>query len=192
MSISQDHNKQGLSSSTDRGTFQSAGYIERLQDPNISDDEKEANQGMLDYYLDSNRRQREREQSVEWQTNNLEYDLRSTDWILDKVRNSETYAQNLYAAMCNNGFIRNDVWPILLEKEWSCSWRYAGGIIADMREKGDYINWYCSGIGDGLGNGDVDGDKSYVSEGCITEEIKQDLLKLGWIVAPGGDHELYT
>jgi hypothetical protein len=42
---------------------------------------------------------------------NLEYDLVTTDWILAKARASEAYAQNLYAAMCNNDFQRNDVWP---------------------------------------------------------------------------------
>jgi hypothetical protein len=72
--------------------------------------------------------------------------------------------------------------PILKEQKWSCSWRYAGGIIADMRQEGDYIDWYCSGIGDGLGNGDKDRVKGYVSEGVVTEEIKADLLKVGWIV----------
>jgi hypothetical protein len=34
----------------------------------------------------------------------------------------------------------------------------------------------------GLGNGDEDGSKGYVGEGKITEEIKSDLFKLGWLV----------
>ena len=97
--------------------------------------------------------------------NNLEYDLLTTDWILAKVRNSDDYAKSLYAAMCNNDFIRLEVMPILKDENWGCSWRYAGGIIADMRENGDYIDWYCSG-----------------NEGEVTEEIRKDLLKLGWIV----------
>jgi hypothetical protein len=49
-----------------------------------------------------------------------------------------------------------------------------------MRQQGDYIDWYCSGIGAGLGNGDEDGTKGYVSEGTVTEEIEQDLKQLGW------------
>jgi hypothetical protein len=44
------------------------------------------------------------------------------------------------------------------------------------------MDWYCSGMGSGLGNGDEDGLKGYVSESEITEEIKSDLFKLGWIV----------
>ena len=45
----------------------------------------------------------------EWQKNNLEYDLRSTKWICDSAKNTKTYAQNLYAALCNNEFQKNEV-----------------------------------------------------------------------------------
>jgi len=31
--------------------------------------------------------------------------------------------------------------------------------------------------------------ENFVREGNITQEIKDDLLKLGWTIAPGGDHE---
>jgi hypothetical protein len=99
------------------------------------------------------------------------------------VRNNENYAQNLYAALCNNNFTKNDVWPILKEKRWSCSWRYAGGIIARMTEKGDYMDWYCTGIFD---NNTIIGT---VPEGEITEEIHNDLLKLGWIVTTENKNE---
>jgi len=87
--------------------------------------------------------------------------------------------------MCNNDFIRNDVWPILQEQTWSASWRSAGGIVADMLGKGDYIDWYLSGMGSGLGNGDEKGTKGYVPESHVTDEIREDLLKLGWIVVEG-------
>ena len=120
--------------------------------------------------------------------NNMEWDLVTTDWILDKVRVSESYAQNLYAAMCNNGFIKLEVIPVLKGEEWSCSWRYAGGIVADMRQQGDYIDWYCSGIR----NEDCTEQDKYVGEGCITDEIRTDLQNLGWAVAPGGDWENFN
>lgn len=129
-----------------------------------------------------------------WQKNNLEYDLRSTEWIVAKVHNSEIYAQNLYAAMCNREFTKNEVWPLLTEQRWSCSWRHAGGIIADMRESGDYIDWYCSGIRNDLSDEEFQNASKeeqeqylliknhYASEGSVTDEIREDLLKLGWIV----------
>jgi len=62
-------------------------------------------------------------------------------------------------------------------------------MIADMQEKGDYMDWYCSGIGEGLGNGDKDGSKKYVSESIVTDEIKDDLLKLGWLVRKYNESE---
>jgi hypothetical protein len=86
-------------------------------------------------------------------------------------------------------FQKIDTWPILKNERWSCSWRHAGGIIADMQEKGDYIDWYCSGIGSqdsgyGLDNKvpelEEDG-RTYVPEGVVTEEIDCDLRKLGWM-----------
>lgn len=138
-----------------------------------------------------------KEENPEWRKNNLEYDLRSTDWILQKVKNSDSYAQNLYAAMCNNEFQKSDTWCILSDKEWSCSWRYAGGIIADMQEKGDYIDWYCSGIRNDAYDVEIDlsdltdqkkqyiiSSKKFVSEGVVTDEIRDDLKKLGWVVLP--------
>ena len=131
----------------------------------------------------------------EWQKDNMEYNLRSTQWIIDKVKSDDVYAQHLYAAMCNNEFTKNDVWPILTGKRWSCSWRSAGGIIADMREEGDYIDWYCSGIRDSKILDDDEFSaltkeqqeyymqgKAFVPESCVTDEIREDLLKLGWIV----------
>ena len=111
-----------------------------------------------------------------WQKDNLEYDLRSTNWICDKVKASDSYAQNLYAAMCNMQFVKNAVWPLLRDQRWSASWRHAGGIVADMREEGDYIDWYCSGI---IQDG-VD-PKGSVPESTITDEIRADLFQLGWI-----------
>lgn len=101
---------------------------------------------------------------------NLERDLLSSQTIIEKAKHSKIYAQNLYAALCNNRFFYGD-------KEWSCSWRYSGGIVADLIKGDDYIDWYCSGIGSGKTPG-------YVGEGYVTEEIKLDLAKIGWIVKP--------
>ena len=112
---------------------------------------------------------------------NLEEDIRTCAWMLKKVQDSETYAQNLYAAMCNNVFQRNEVWPRLKDEYWSCSWRSAGGIIAELRGQGDYMDWYCSGI---FGVGEADSFQGYVSESTVTDEIRQDLFAIGWMVEP--------
>ena len=124
----------------------------------------------------------------------MEYDLLTTEWILEKVRESDVYAQNLYAAMCNRDFIKHDVMPILKNQRWACSWRYAGGIIADMRKEGDYIDWYCSGIKNlppteqefqALSLEEQARAKEYdafVGEGVVTDEIRKDLFRLGWVV----------
>ena len=136
---------------------------------------------LIESYTKSHEEKVVLEESKDWMKNNLEYDLRNSDYIAEKCK-VDSYAQNLYAALCNNDFMRNEMWPILKEETWGCSWRYAGGIIADILQHGDYLDWYCSGIGDGLGNGDEDGSKRYVAEGIVTDEIRGDLLSLGWIV----------
>ena len=165
------------SKSPDRHTFQKEGYVKRQLEKG-----EELNQDYLNMFKEIAKHHDQKFDNAEAQKDNLEYDLLTTEWILEKVRASDTYAQNLYAAMCNREFQRLDVLPILKEQTWGCSWRYAGGIIADMRQEGDYIDWYCSGIGEGLGNGDADGSKNYVSEGVVTDEINEDLKKLGWLV----------
>ena len=172
-----------ISKSPQRNTFQKEAYLKRC-----AEEGKEPSQAYLDMWSNANKR------DIEWveqdHSHDMEWDLRTTDWILEKARASDSYAQNLYAAMCNREFTKREMWPILKEETWSCSWRYAGGIIADMRQKGDYIDWYCSGMG-GL-NQEYDAKETneewqkrtgYVAEGVITEEIEKDLNRLGWIVA---------
>ena len=134
-------------------------------------------------------------------SNSLEKDLLASPMMLAKVRESAVYAQHLYASMCNREFIKNEIWPQLKGQTWSCSWRYAGGIIADMREEGDYLDWYCSGIkGSGLTDeeynqlSETDQElynetRKYVGESHVTDEIREDLMVLGWCVVPDGYDE---
>jgi len=174
-----------VSKSPDRHTFQKEGYVKRQEEKG-----EPINEDYLDYFEKIIEESNHKFDDPQSRIRNMEYDLLTTDWILEKVRANEAYAQNLYAAMCNNGFIRLEVIPVLLEEEWSCSWRYAGGIIADMRQEGDYIDWYCSGIRDISHDEEenkVWGNRQYVSEGMITDEIRTDLQSLGWVVAPDGD-----
>jgi len=176
-----------ISSSPERNTFQKEGAIQRAEEKG-----ELPNQAYIDMWDQIKIDDANKIRDPAWQKNNMEYDLRSSEELCNKVKATDTYAQNLYAAMCNNDFQKLDVVPILKEETWSASWRHSGGIIADMREKGDYIDWYCSGIGDGLGNGDPEHTKGYVPEGMITDEIRNDLQRLGWVIAPGGDWEKFT
>ena len=148
------------------------------------------NKDYVKMYKIFNDEARSREEDPEWQKNNLEYDLRSTLWILEKAK-EDRYAQNLYAALCNMRWQKRDVLPILKNEYWHCSWRYAGGIIADMRGEGDYLDWYCSGIHGEVTQETFDSfsedekikykiSQTFVSEGVVTDEIEEDLLKLGW------------
>ena len=179
-----------ISSSPERHTFQLEGAKKRAEE-----DGKELPEIYINMWKTAKEQDEANIVDPEWQKDNMEYDLRSTQWIIDKTKADDVYAQHLYASMCNNDFTKNDVWPILTEQKWSCSWRHAGGIIADMQEKGDYIDWYCSGIRDSKILDDdeyqaltkeqqesyIQG-KKFVPESCVTDEIREDLLKLGWIV----------
>ena len=182
-----------ISNSPERHSFQKYGYVKRMEEKGET-----VNEAYLDLFDQILNDHEHKFDDPESQKNNMEYDLLTTDWILAKVRAKESYAQNMYAAMCNNDFIKLEVVPILRQDPdrdyWSASWRYAGGIVADMRQQGDYIDWYCSGIGNnesgyGLDHRPANG---YVPEGCITDEIRNDLQRLGWAVAPGGDWEEFN
>jgi len=172
------------STSPERHTFQVEGAKRRAEEKG-----KEVSEQYLEFWKTAKEQDAANLVDPKWQKNNLQYDLRSTDWILAKVRESDTYAQNLYAAICNNDFCKREMWPILKEEYWGASWRSAGGIIADMREEGDYIDWYCSGIGNSENGYGLDGRQAngYVPESVVTEEIKDDLYKLGWLVIESKD-----
>ena len=101
----------------------------------------------------------------------MENDICQSRVIIEKVKNDKTYAQSLYAALCNNSFQNTS------GEVWSCSWRYSGGIISKIRNKGDYLDWYCSGI------------FGQVPEGTITDEISNDLLSIGWKVCHETDKD---
>jgi hypothetical protein len=164
-----------MNRSKERHTFQAENYIKRCEETG-----EEPSEDYLDMYKNAKANDLAKEADERWRENNLEYDLRSTKWICAKAKASDAYAQNIYAALCNQDWQKNEVWPLLKGEHWGCSWRYAGGIVADMREQGDYIDWYCSGIRGEQGI-DYEPPLTFVSEGTVTEEIREDFFKLGWI-----------
>jgi hypothetical protein len=182
------------SRSPDRYTFQKEAYIQRMAQDGRGLDDPDV-QRMVQFYEDWDKNALEREDDPEWQQNNLEWDLRTTDWVIEKCL-SDRYAQNLYAALCNMRWQKRDVLPVLKDEYWSCSWRTAGGIVANLQGKGDYIDWYCSGMG-GLSGYDKDSESyeqwrqrtGYVPESVVTDEIANDLYILGWVPSQWPDED---
>ena len=173
-----------VASSPERHTFQMNNYVKRKEAEGLEPFEE-----YIEMYKTWKQQDEANLVDPKWQKNNMEYDLRSSKELCDKVKASENYAQNLYAAMCNMDWQSREFWQEMKGETWSCSWRHSGGIVADMREQGDYIDWYCSGIGNAeLGNGLE--ESKYVPEGTVTEEIEIDLNQLGWRPVPYKDGEL--
>jgi len=79
--------------------------------------------------------------------------------LTEKLQEDDEFAKHLYASLCNTNWFNkksNDV--------YSCSWRYAGGIVAELRNKGeDYLNFYCSG-----------------GEGGYFKDVHKELNKIGY------------
>jgi len=87
--------------------------------------------------------------------------------LSEKIKNDE-YAVDVYRALCNMRW-RNES----IDDTYSCSWRYAGGLVAELRGKGeDYLDFYCSG-----------------GEGRVSKEVELDLNDLGWSKLPWEDKE---
>lgn len=176
-----------VSKSPERHTFQKEGYVKRQKEKGES-----INEDYMDMFAKILEQEAHKFDDPESRKNNLEYDLLTTDWILEKARTNDYYAQNIYASLCNMQWQKLDTLPILKEERWSCSWRYAGGIVADMQQKGDYIDWYCSGIRNDNYQDELDVKypNGYVPEGVVTDEIREDFQKLGWVPVPYNDEDL--
>lgn len=111
----------------------------------------------------------------------LELDIKSAPWIVKRVQSDAVYAQNLYAAMCNQAWQKNATWPVLKNQIWTVSWRGAGRIVSELRGSGDYLDWYCSGIAPDYAGVTAQG---HVPEGTVSEQIAHDLADLGWVSVP--------
>lgn len=80
--------------------------------------------------------------------------------VLVQKLEDDKYAQAFYAALCNTEWKKLNTGYV-----YSCSWRYAGGLVAGMRYKGEnYLDFYCSG-----------------NEGKILEDVEKDLNALEYI-----------
>ena len=123
---------------------------------------------------------------MDQQKPDLEKDLYGSNYIMEKSFRNQDYCQNIYAALCNNSYIKADVLSILAAEHWHCSWRYAGGIAAGLHDgttydgQNDYMMFYLMK--------DFDGSNysQWVSEGTVTDEIRDDFKRIGWYLVENG------
>ena len=75
-------------------------------------------------------------------------------------------ASELYAAMCNMRWTHTTY--ATSDEPWSCTWRAAGQIVAELRRQGEsYLDWYLSG-----------------GEGTVTDRVYLALEGIGWTPVP--------
>ena len=75
------------------------------------------------------------------------------------------YARAFYGALCN---MRWRHYSQLYDEAYGCSWRYAGGLVSKIRGVGEtYTEFYLSG-----------------NEGCIRDDILEDMESLGYSPLP--------
>ena len=122
---------------------------------------------------------------MDQQKPDLEKDLYSCEYIMAKAYKNEKYCQNLYAALCNNEWIKAEMLSVLAADYWHCSWRYAGGVAAGVYDGStydgadNYLDFYMRGAFD-------DNETIYVNEGTVTDEIRDDFKRIGWYLVENG------
>jgi hypothetical protein len=108
----------------------------------------------------------------------LEEEMMQDPIVIAYLKDVEV-ARDFYRALCNvDWYLIKDPIPEdeqiinILKGEktfyWSCSWRHAGGVIADIRNANyntaeDYMDFYCSD-----------------DEGTITEQVRECFERMGW------------
>jgi hypothetical protein len=90
-------------------------------------------------------------------TPSLERDLAMSDRVCGLIR-SDVFSVLLYGALCNTSWRHKSTGAT-----WHCSWRGAGGIVAELRGEGCYTDWYCSS-----------------GEGLVDEHVLAEIGALGW------------
>lgn len=71
----------------------------------------------------------------------LEHAIKADPTFLARIKDVG-FARVVYAALCNRE------WITKAGQRWSCTWRYAGGLVAEIRAEGeDYLDFYV-GFGD--------------------------------------------
>lgn len=100
---------------------------------------------------------------------NLELELYQAKHIVHMCqRDPDGFGKNLYRALCNI------TWKhVKSGQTYSCSWRYAGGVVSTLSYGiDDHMMFYCSG-----------------NEGTVTDDVLTELDKLGWLPTEDTDDD---
>lgn len=81
------------------------------------------------------------------------------------MKENEAFAKLVWGGLANVIWVNKKT-----DDEFSCTFRYAGGLISEITERGDYMTYYCSG--------------DYET---IPATMKERLGKLGWKPKPYSD-----
>lgn len=108
------------------------------------------------------------------------------DAIVVAYLENDDIARQFYAALCNMRWKKivnipedQQIIDKLMGVDpniWSCTWRYSGGVIADIRnanynKEEDYMDYYCSG-----------------NEGAVSDIVKECFKRMGWEPEPWDDN----
>lgn len=85
----------------------------------------------------------------------FEADLKSL--FGDKMKKDDEFCAEVWSALANIIWKNDDA------EEFDATFRYAGGLIADIIGRGDYMDWYCCGV-----------------YGSVSMYIEKRLATLGW------------
>lgn len=89
------------------------------------------------------------------------YETIKTEFEAD-LRSSEEFCVDMWCALANVDWYYKD------QKEGQgFTFREAGGVIAEIRDEGCYMDWYCSG-----------------PDGVVSENIAERMAKHGWVGMP--------
>jgi len=109
----------------------------------------------------------------------------SRDPLVISYLENDDIAKEFYAALCNVDWTKIVTVPDdekIIQKLkgqkreiWNCSWRFAGGIISDIRnkhfdKKECYMDFYCSG-----------------NEGTVSDLVRECLERMGWEPLPDSE-----
>ena len=96
--------------------------------------------------------------------NKLHFEEIIQKMVLEHI-DSREHKQDIYKALCNMQWQN-----ITNNKIYSCTWRYAGGLIAEAEgnfERMAYCDYYCSG-----------------GEGYVEDWVEEYLIQYGWKPLP--------